>query len=72
MLESNRILVFILVEIELDFGYAHTHNILHLNELILAHFFIRLERCAGNFDFLPANLWTILPLLYTLDQLNIC
>ena len=62
MLGRNGILVSILVEIELNYGRAH------LNELILARFFVRLERCAGNFDFLPSNLWTILLLLYTLDQ----
>ena len=48
------------------------HNIYHLNEWILARFFVRLERCAGNFVFLPSNLWNILLLLYTLYQWNIC
>ena len=68
MLGSKSILVLILVEIELNFGHAHAHNIWHLNELILARFFVRLEQCSGNFDFLIFNLWTILTLLNTLDR----
>ena len=68
MLGRNGILVLILVEIELNYRRAHAYNIFHLNKLILARFFVRLERSAGNFYFLPSNLWTILLLLYTLDQ----
>ena len=68
MLGRNGILVLILVETELNYRRTHGHNICHLNELILARFFVRLERCAGNFVFLPSNLWNILLLLYTLYQ----
>ena len=68
MLVRNGILVSIFVEIELNCGRAHAHNICHLDVLILARFFVRLEQYAGNFGFLPSNLWSILLLLYTLDQ----